>query len=344
MKTLLLVLFTNALAAAETPQLSNARLETRAVPGDGNRYLNDFVAHEAGPLWLGYAVQSSQPDNNSCCWNNGQCGCRLEGGWGGVSMYPNPSEPVKLEGTRTVFILVRVQDHVVDKIRSFSAGCPLDAGGLRFVWMTGVAPSASVQFLSARVRGAAGKHDADSALAAISMHAGDAADEALEHFAEPSKEEWLQEKALFWLASARGERGFRTVQRVAQHDASDHIREKTMFNLSLCQTPAAVDVLIDSAKHDSSSRVREQALFWLAQKAGIKAAGAIQGSIDNDPDTEVKKKAVFALQELGGEGVPLLIDVARTNGNPEVRKQAIFWLGQSHDARALAFFEEVLAR
>jgi hypothetical protein len=38
----------------------------------------------------------------------------------------------------------------------------------------------------------------------------------------------------------------------------------------------------------------------------------------------------------------LLIQVARTNPNPAVRKQAMFWLGQSRDARALAFFEEIL--
>jgi HEAT repeat protein len=45
-----------------------------------------------------------------------------------------------------------------------------------------------------------------------------------------------------------------------------------------------------------------------------------------------------------GEGVPKLIEVARTNRNAEVRKKAIFWLGQSKDPRALAFFEEVLTR
>jgi hypothetical protein len=44
----------------------------------------------------------------------------------------------------------------------------------------------------------------------------------------------------------------------------------------------------------------------------------------------------------GGEGVTRLIEVARNNRNPEVRKQAMFWLGQSQDPRALAFFEEVL--
>jgi HEAT repeat protein len=42
--------------------------------------------------------------------------------------------------------------------------------------------------------------------------------------------------------------------------------------------------------------------------------------------------------------VPLLIQVARNNKNPAVRKQAIFWLGQTNDPRAARFFEEVLLR
>ena len=42
--------------------------------------------------------------------------------------------------------------------------------------------------------------------------------------------------------------------------------------------------------------------------------------------------------------VPKLIEVARSNKNPAVRKQAMFWLGQSRDPRALEFFQEVLAR
>ena len=74
-----------------------------------------------------------------------------------------------------------------------------------------------------------------------------------------------------------------------------------------------------------------------------KIAGTITDALDNDPDTEVKKRAVFALSQLPkDDGVPKLIDVARKNRNPEVRRQAMFWLGQSNDPRALAFFEDVL--
>jgi HEAT repeat protein len=54
---------------------------------------------------------------------------------------------------------------------------------------------------------------------------------------------------------------------------------------------------------------------------------------------------VFALsQRPRDEGVPALIRIARENPDPELRKKAIFWLGQSDDPRALALFEELLTK
>ena len=62
-------------------------------------------------------------------------------------------------------------------------------------------------------------------------------------------------------------------------------------------------------------------------------------------DREIRKQAVFALsQRPQREGVPALIQIARTNRDPEIRKTALFWLGQSSDPRALALFEEILSR
>ncbi len=86
-------------------------------------------------------------------------------------------------------------------------------------------------------------------------------------------------------------------------------------------------------------------MFWLSQKASKKAAEAITNAVENDPETGIKKKAVFALSQLPkDEGIPRLIHVARANRNNEVRRDAMFWLGQSKDARAVAFFEEVLTK
>ena len=41
--------------------------------------------------------------------------------------------------------------------------------------------------------------------------------------------------------------------------------------------------------------------------------------------------------------MPALLRVADSSPSPKLRKRAVFWLGQSRDPRALAYFERVLA-
>ncbi len=96
------------------------------------------------------------------------------------------------------------------------------------------------------------------------------------------------------------------------------------------------------------TRVREetrrQAVFWLGQAAGEAAAKGLDSiAADGGGDIEIRKQAVFALsQRPADEGVPILIRIARNNRHPELRKTALFWLGQSEDPRALTLFEEIL--
>jgi hypothetical protein len=89
---------------------------------------------------------------------------------------------------------------------------------------------------------------------------------------------------------------------------------------------------------------RRNAVFWLGQAAGAAVASALDSVVgDERGDREVRKQAVFALsQRSGNEGVPALIRIARTNPDPELRRTALFWLGQSEDPRVLALFEEIL--
>ena len=57
---------------------------------------------------------------------------------------------------------------------------------------------------------------------------------------------------------------------------------------------------------------------------------------DTDTEVEVEKSALFALTQLDkGKGIGELIQVAGSHPNPKVRKEAIFWLGQSEDPQAL---------
>jgi hypothetical protein len=125
----------------------------------------------------------------------------------------------------------------------------------------------------------------------------------------------------------------------------DAAEDEVLAAIAQHADPAADAILINLARGGRSSALRGQALFWLAQKASRKAVGEIERAILEDPETEVKEQAVFALSEMPrGEGVPILIGLARAHKNPAVRERAFFWLGESEDPRALAFFQEVLGR
>jgi hypothetical protein len=110
---------------------------------------------------------------------------------------------------------------------------------------------------------------------------------------------------------------------------------------SITVWPALVKIARSSR---ASEGLRRRAVFWLGQAAS-EAAGLALDSIASDDrgDREVRKQAIFALsQRSTDQAVPALIRIARTNDDPELRKTALFWLGQSEDPRAVAVFEEIL--
>jgi HEAT repeat protein len=339
----------------DRPRIENARLEERPLTRQLIAEVKSWADQAVQAQWLGYSVPQVAGDRHVCCgnydgnWNDGCGNCRLEDRGKGSSVNMSSGEgTAKLEGPRAIAILFRAENKQVMKIRVVSEECVLDAGGLRFVWLSGVKPAESVELLESFVRGAdLDARDADriehGALTAMAMHADATADRALESFTSSQQPSSLRRQAAFWLGSARAAAGLSTLKKMAKNDPSADVRAHVTFALSVSREAGALEEMIRMAHDDESAHVRGQALFWLAHKAGEKAVGAITGAVENDPDTEVKKKAVFALSQLPkDEGVPKLIEVAQNNRNREVRKQAMFWLGQSHDPRALDFFEKIL--
>jgi hypothetical protein len=343
-------------------RFSNSRGETRASQGLDS----DVRAISArGPAWLGYRVAMISGPRQMCRYDTvsdaGTSGgsCRLENG-GGVTMTTgdttNRGSRITLEAPTEFLVLARIAGGAgasggapVDRIRTFTPDCDVDAGGMSVVWLTGVRADDSIRWLSSLVTAPDAPERRERvvkpAMHAVALHDAPQADRALESFVAPSQPEWLRGDTAFWLGTARGDFGARLLARMMSNDPSDKVREKVTFGLSQSKVPAALTTLLAAARDDRSARVRGQALFCLAQKAGQTATAAITSAIENDPDTEVKKKAVFALSQLPrDEGVPKLIELARNNRNPVVRKQAMFWLGQSNDARAVQFFEEVLLK
>jgi len=337
-------------ARADVSGLVNARTETRAAAGGLEREVKGLLATRTGRFWMGYVVPANH-QHRSCCWSSrdeGDCGgCRLESEKGDGFFGTKRSEALPLEPAPRMRVLLRGEGGRITRIRTVSQDCALDAGGLSFVWITGVRAADSVAFLSGLVPQGdePGKEVQDGALSAIAFTDDPAADAALDRFVTVGQSEHRRKQAAFWMGNARGARGFATLSRLVGSDPSPRFREHVVFALTQSREAGAIDRIIEVAKRDEDGHVRGQALFWLAQTASKRAPAAIQAALTDDPEVEVKKKAVFALSQLPkDEGVPLLIRLAETHKNVEVRKQAMFWLGQSQDDRALRFFEDVLKR
>lgn len=125
------------------------------------------------------------------------------------------------------------------------------------------------------------------------------------------------------------------------------IGEEAIFPATLADSVTVWPDLFAIAKNDQApSRTRRSAVFWLGQAAGEAATKGLDSlASDDDLNREVREAAVFALsQQPHDVGVPALIAIARSNKSPDVRKKAIFWLGQSEDPRALALFQELLLK
>lgn len=105
--------------------------------------------------------------------------------------------------------------------------------------------------------------------------------------------------------------------------------------------------LLGIAKNGGLDRERRrEATFWVGQAAEEAATRGLDTLASDDKgDREIREAAVFALsQRPKDEGVPILVRIAKTNKDPDIRRKALFWLGQSDDPRALAVFEEILGK
>jgi hypothetical protein len=129
--------------------------------------------------------------------------------------------------------------------------------------------------------------------------------------------------------------------------AEGKVAGEAIFPATIADSTVVWPRLLTLAKDDTRSKsVRTQAVFWVSHAAGDKAtAGLVEVVGDAAADQDVRLQAVFALsQRPKDEAIPALLDIAKNSKDPKIRKQSIFWLGQSGDPRAIAYFEAVLVK
>lgn len=345
---------------APPPQIQNGRVETRQAASPDREIASLGVPD---PVWAYWRVPMIDGERGPCStyyYGDREPVIRgelLESGISGTVVSSNrpqitpPTGPIPLEGGTGLLVMVRVVDGRVERMRTVSDDCPIDANGRTVYALNGISIAESLRFLdtltrmnSDRLSLSARRSLAESALGAIRRHRDPAADTVLDRIATSDSDPDLRRSAAHALAISRGARGFATVKRLVDTEKNPEMRRSFVAELGQTREPGTVDAL-RALLRDPDARVRSQAVFYFAQRGGTAVVPEVRKVMETETDASVKQQAVRGLARLpADDAIPLLIQLAKTTPDAVVRKESVTVLGQSRDGRALAYLEELIRR
>ena len=241
--------------AAQPKLLVDAKLDTQSAAAGLEPVFRALVAAQPQPAWIGYTVPAVRTYSLGCEFVN-----RDNGPGAGVMHLEPPDHAV---------ILFRVEGNAVERIRTLSPDCEIDAGGLPFHWIADVQPGQSVALLAGLV--SERQPPGLSAMGAIAVHSGAEADAALERFLAVGQPEALRLRAVSLIGSTRGRRGIETLKNLIAGDPDERVRQRAVSALGGSQEPEAVDLLIELVKTTKSAEIRKRAMQALESKRDPRA-------------------------------------------------------------------------
>ena len=194
-----------------------------------------------------------------------------------------------------------------------------------------------------------GNSDADikeKALFSLSQQGEPRAQQILRDFASRENENAdLREKAIFWLGQRRSSDNTAFLRDLYGRIRNQDLREKILFSLSQQRGAGNEQWLMNIAVDQKEDiELRKKALFWAGQ-SGV-AVSELAQLYNRMGDSEMKEQIIFVLSQRQREtaAIDKLFDIAKNEKDSELRKKAIFWLGQSRDPRVQQFLMDLINR
>ena len=153
----------------------------------------------------------------------------------------------------------------------------------------------------------------------------------------------LREKAIFWLGQRRSTENTEFLRNLYSRLANEDLKEKILFSLSQQRGAGNEQWLMNIAVNPKEDiELRKKALFWAGQ-SGV-AISEMSKLYDRMNDTEMKEQIIFVLSQRQHDPAAMdkMFDIAKNEKDAELRKKAIFWLGQSRDPRVQQFLMDLI--
>jgi len=189
----------------------------------------------------------------------------------------------------------------------------------------------------------------EKALFSLSQQNEPRAQQILRDFAarcnESNENNDLCEKAIFWLGQRRSAENTQFLRNLYSRLTNEDLKEKILFSLSQQRGSGNEQWLMDIALNPKEDiELRKKALFWAGQ-SGV-AISEMSTLYNRMNDTEMKEQIIFVLSQRQSDRAAMdkLFDIAKNEKDAELRKKAIFWLGQSRDPRVQQFLMDLINR
>ncbi|NUO37288.1 MAG: hypothetical protein HOQ17_12960 [Gemmatimonadaceae bacterium] len=156
----------------------------------------------------------------------------------------------------------------------------------------------------------------------------------------------VREKAVFWLGQRSSSENAQFLRdlftRLGKTERTVDVRKGILFSLSQMRGVGNDRWLLGVAADASQPiEVRKHAL-WTAGEAGVRAAELIP-LYDRTTERPLKEHLIWVLSESRDRAAAdKLIDIAKNDRDPELRKKAIFWLGQTRDPRVQQLLLDII--
>lgn len=147
----------------------------------------------------------------------------------------------------------------------------------------------------------------------------------------PDPDSEVREQAVFWLHQVDSPEALAALESILRESDDEELQERAIFAISQRSDSRSATVLKEYAERAGAPReLRERAIFWIGQNERAGGAAYLMDLYDRLEDEELRERAIFGIaQASGSEARGWLLDrVEDRSESIDVRKNALFWLGQ----------------
>jgi len=179
---------------------------------------------------------------------------------------------------------------------------------------------------------------------ALSQQRDERARQALRRAVEDEKmPEDVRGDAIFWLGQGKS-LDLEYFKGLFRKTRSEDLRNRILTSAGQSSAPEASAWLLEIARDKSyDTEMRKQAIFWASQKRSVdlEQLSAIYDQSRGDTDFQQHLLFIYS-QRREPAAVDKLMAIAKSDPNVDLRKQALFWLGQKNDPRVRQFIRDLI--